>query len=280
LHLGHVPPLPGPATPELALDSPAARALATAHVANIARRIDNQRIVQIPAVPADHSNAETLLAQMVRAASGLGATGLLLEGFGAGNLPVGAGALAAALRNVQVPILIASRAIAGQVGQFDYAAGAWIADTGAIPLGDMTPVAALAKLAVLASAAPDYDWDDSKLRALMRRNLAGECHDKDRFTQPLWPGQSLQAADGDTQLVNDPDTGPQLMVDGQLKWQAPSPGRLQMQGDRLTLIAPNGMTTWNSPIAPGTIPVLTANPPALQLIDPTRRNAPVIAIAP
>ena len=59
--------------------------------------IDDQRVVQITAVPADHRAAAPMLAQQVRAALDQGATGLLLEGFGPGNVPAGDGAMAQVL---------------------------------------------------------------------------------------------------------------------------------------------------------------------------------------
>ncbi|MBM3603766.1 MAG: hypothetical protein FJX25_03185 [Alphaproteobacteria bacterium] len=277
---GAAVPLPGPAAPQLALDDPDARALARAQLEAIATCIDRQRIAQIPAVPAGHGAAAPLLARMIEAALDDGATGLLLEGFGEGNLPAGAGPLRAALiraRAQGVAVLIASRAIGGQVGAFHYAAGAWIAETGVIAAGDMTPVAAFSKLTVLSAAAAHHGWDSPTLAALLTRSLAGECAGTDRMTAPLMPGQALAACDGQASLVNDPDKGPRLEVDGQVLWQAGGPGRLQMQGNRLVLVGRDGAVAWSGPLAaPGAIPVLTAVPPALRLIDPTGRTMPVV----
>lgn len=272
IRMGAARPLPGPAAPELALDTPEARTLALARLDRMAARIDGQRIVQIPAVPADHRASAPLLAQMVRAALEDGATGLVLEGFGAGNMPQGAGALEQALRAARVPVLIASRAVAGQVGAFDYAAGAWIAQTGAIAAGDMTPVAALAKLMIL-----NADPDTPDLRAMLPRSLAGECTAPDRIGDALWPGQVIAATDAPLRLENDPARGPRLMCDGAVLWQAPGAGRLEMRGDRLALIAPDGATAWHSAPQPGGVPILTAQ--GLLLVDPARRAAPVIALA-
>ncbi|WP_265501558.1 asparaginase domain-containing protein [Paracoccus beibuensis] len=273
-------PLPGPAAPELSLNHPAAHALALAQLDAVQACIDSQRIAQIPAMPADHGAAQPLLARMVRDALEGGATGLLLEGFGEGNIPAGNGAMQAALKGAQVPVLIASRAIDGQVGAFHYAAGAWIGATGAIAAGDMTPVAALAKLMILNTAAGYQGWDRMALRALLTRSLTGECAASDRLTGTLLPGQRLLAADGDATLMNDPDAGPRLVAGGQVLWQAPAPGRLLMQGNRLALVSPDGAVAWTSaPGAPGAVPVLTAAPPALLLVDPAGRTAPVTALA-
>lgn len=278
-HHGAATPLPGPAAQDRALEHSAARALALAQLDAIQARIDDQRIAQIPAVPSDHRAGQPLLAQMVSNALEGGATGLLLEGFGEGNIPAGDGAIQAALVAARVPVLIASRAIGGQVGAFHYAAGAWIGATGAIAAGDMTPVAALAKLTVLNAAAAHHGWDAATVRALLIRSLSGECNAIDRMNGPLLPGQRLVAADGDAMLVNDPDLGPRLQVRDDTVWQAPSPGRLVMRGDRLALVAPDGAEAWTSlPAVPDAVPVLTATPPALMLVDPAERIPPVAAL--
>lgn len=271
-HPGPAAALDGPAAPDLALDAPAARALVADQLAAVAARIDDQRIVQIPMVPA----APGVMAGLVEAALAQGATGLILEGFGAGNIPqgvdaAGTGTMARALARATVPVLIASRAIGGRVGAFDYAAGAWIAATGAIPLGDMTPVAALAKLAVLSAAADHHGWDRATLAALMRRSLAGECTARDRLTGTLLPGEALEAADGPVRLWNDPDAGPRLTDGDRVLWQAPGPGLLRRTGGRLVLTAPCGTALWSAPAAPDAVALLTAHPPALRLIDPARR---------
>ncbi|WP_410216677.1 asparaginase domain-containing protein [Paracoccus sp. (in: a-proteobacteria)] len=279
---GAAVPLPGPAAPALSLDDFGARARVRAQLEAIAESINSQRIVQIPAIPADHQGSRPLLAQMIDAAVASGATGLVLEGFGEGNVPSGSGGMREALLRAQaqdVTTVIASRAIRGRVGAFHYAAGAWIAETGAIGAGDLTPVAALAKLMILRAAVAHNGWDGTAVAALLTRSLAGECQANDRLTASLLPGQTLWAADGAAALFNDPETGPRLMGNGHSLWQADGPGRMQMLGDRLVLTAPNGATRWSSPPAgPGAIAVLTANPPVLRLIDPQGQAAPVTAL--
>lgn len=273
-------PLPGPAAPGLALDAAPARALALAQLDAVAARIDHQRIAQIPAVPADHRAADPLMAQMVRAALQAGATGLLLEGFGEGNIPAADGAMQAALQEARVPVVISSRAIGGQVGAFHYAAGAWIGATRALPAGDMTSVAALAKLMILTAAADHHGWDRATCDALMIRSLAGDCRATDRLQDHLLPGESLSAADGPVELVNDPQTGPRLTDRGRILWQAPAPGRLRLRGDRLVLIAPDGHLVWASAAlaAADAVAILTAHPPALRLVDPAGGSAPLTVL--
>ncbi|CAM3446026.1 asparaginase domain-containing protein [Paracoccus nototheniae] len=279
LHSGPAQRLPGPADPALALDAAPARALVRAQLDAIAAVIDDQRIAQIPAIPADHRACAPLMAQMIGTALASGATGLLLEGFGEGNIPAGGGAVQAALTDAQVPVLIASRAIGGQVGAFHYAAGAWIAATGAIATGDMTPVAALAKLMILNALSGPRGWDRRVLAALLTRSLTGECAATDRLDGPLRPGQAIRAADGDARLDNDPDSGPRFSVGGQILWQAPGPGTLAMRDNRLVLIAPDGGVLWTSPAAaPGAVAILTAHPPALRLFDAARLQAPLTVL--
>ena len=66
---GTVAPLPGPAAPDLALDGPAAHARAMAQLDAVQARIDDQRVVQITAVPADHRAARTCCASIGAARS-------------------------------------------------------------------------------------------------------------------------------------------------------------------------------------------------------------------
>lgn len=269
---GAAQPLGGPASRVQALDHPDAMALVRAQLDAVAQVIDAQSVAQIPAVPA----AGPLMGHLIGAALHSGATGLILQGFGEGNIPSNP-ATRQALRDAQAAdavTVIASRVIGGQVGAFYYAAGAWIAETGVIGAGDMTPVAALAKLTVLAAAASHDGWDRDTLRALMQRSLAGECTAPDCSAGPFLPGQRLQAAD--VTLTNDADDGPVLRRGGDILWRAGGAGRLQMRGDRLVLIAPDGDITWSSGIAsPQSALTLAANPARLMLVDPADPAADV-----
>ena len=89
-------------------------------------------------------------------------------------------------------------------------------------------------MVVLTAAAPHHGWDRATLAALLARGLTGDCAPADRMDGPLWPGQVLTC--GPVRLENDPDAGPRLMRGGAVLWQAPGPGVLRMQGDRLVLI--------------------------------------------
>jgi L-asparaginase len=87
-------------------------------------------------------------AELVRAASGRGVKGLVLEAYGTGNLPR---SLISALEHVHasgVPMMIVSQCLRGFVELGRYAGGAAAEAAGAISGGDMTAEAAIAKLMI------------------------------------------------------------------------------------------------------------------------------------
>ncbi|WP_282603467.1 asparaginase [Paracoccus sp. PARArs4] len=254
--------LPGPATPARALDP--ARTLA--RLDKIADRIEAQQVVILPAIPA----GTPVLARMIDDALERGATGLIIEAFGEGNLPEGDGSLQRALSRAAqtgVPVVLTSRAIGGAVGALHYAAGTWITATGVIMGGDITAVSALAKLTVLQAQGLRGD----ALATAMRRALAGECRATDRMTDALHPGQALQAADCDAELVNDPRTGPALHRGGRVAWQAPGPGTLRLASG-LLVVGHDGQVLWSGPEThAGHLALLDAR--GLVLIDPAGETA-------
>jgi L-asparaginase len=269
---GAARPLAGPGSPQQALDHPAAMALARAQLDAVAQVIDAQSVAQIPAVPV----ASPSMAQLIDAATANGATGLVVQGFGEGNIPATTDTKAA-LKRAQdrgAITVIASRVTDGQVGAFHYAAGAWVVETGAIGGGDITPVAALAKLTVLQAAADHHGWDVATVQGLMQRSLVGECAAPDCSTGPLLAGQILSVMD--VTLSNDADDGPVLRQGNDILWRAGGAGRLQMRGDRLVLIAPNGGVTWASaPASPQSVLTVAPNPPRLMLVDPVDQVADI-----
>lgn len=278
---GAAVPLPGPAAPAVSLDDPQARALAVAQVRAVRAGLDAHPVAALAAVPA----ADALLAAQIGDALDRGIRGLVIEGYGEGNMPEGGGTLAAALRRAEAQgavVVIASRVIGGKVDTFHYAAGAWVAQTGAIAAGEMTPVAAFAKLSILLALTDHHGWDRAALRALMRRELAGEGAGRDRLApgSVLWPGMSLAAADGGAVLANDPDTGLVLRDGmGRVLWSTGGPGRLILRG-RPVFLGPDGTLLWQASQAlPGAVLILTAIPaPRLVLHDPAMRAAPVVLL--
>ena len=161
-------------------DAPADRArpidagLIRAQLDAIRAALDDHPVVELPCVPIQPAG---LMAGMIDDLVARGVRGIVLAGFGAGNVPSDRGLTGQAIRRAGaagVLVVIASRPIRGAVGDFDYAAGAWIAGTGAVPGGDATPVALVAKATILSAAAGHHGWDAAVVRALMARGLAGE----------------------------------------------------------------------------------------------------------
>lgn len=262
---GDAVPLPGPVTPKVALDHPQARRNVQDQLAAIEADLGGLSVVQLLAFPARVAGSP--LARMIRDAVFGGARAIVLEAYGEGNFPAGdvddphRGEVCAALmqaREAGVLIVDTSRVIGGAVGAFHYAAGAWLAETGAVEAGQMTPIAAYAKTLILCAAARHHGWGDDSLRALIRRGLAGETPAQDRmiadFNAVLRPGQMLQAADGAARLINDPDRGLALLdAEGDAIWvPAPNrPGQLRLDAQGLRLIAPDGSVLWQDPVAAG-----------------------------
>lgn len=108
----------------------------------------------------------------LRAATGGGPDGLVLECYGTGNGPLERPGMAEALREAcdRLPVVAISQCATGGVDLGRYAVARGLVDAGVIDGGDMTVEAALAKLAHLL----DRGVRDDSLRRLMRANLAGE----------------------------------------------------------------------------------------------------------
>lgn len=276
---GPATPLPGPAAPDRSLDDPDTRARVKAQLDAIEAAQPDHRVAMIAAFPGNHRSDAPTLAALIDAAVGDGCRGLVIEGYGEGNVPAGDGAIEAALHRADaagVTTVLCSRLIDGQVGQFHYAAGAWIARTGAISGLDMTPVAGFAKLSFLLSAADHHGWSRQDVHRLIQISLAGECRAADRLYDGsvLLPGQALMA--GGASLTNDPDRGPRLCAaDGRVIWSAGGPGRLLMR-DGVRVVGPDGRTLWRSgQIERGVLILTGGDDPALTLHDPAGQVAPV-----
>lgn len=108
--------------------------------------------------------------ELVRGAIRAGMRGLVLEGYGTGNVPVGLIPALEEARAREVPVVVVSQCLRGFVDLRRYEGGAAAADTGAISAGDMTVEAALAKLMIgLARYGPGED-----LRAYFASSVVGE----------------------------------------------------------------------------------------------------------
>jgi len=112
--------------------------------------------------------------ELITGAVRAGVKGLVLEGYGTGNVPLRIGrSLVPALesaRAARVPVVVVSQCLRGFVDLGRYAGGAAAEAAGAISGGDMTPEAAIAKLMVgLGRFGPGDD-----LRAYLAAPVVGE----------------------------------------------------------------------------------------------------------
>jgi len=99
--------------------------------------------------------------------------GLVLEAYGAGNAPDRDDALLEVLARATargVVIVNCTQCLRGAVNLHAYATGAALLQAGLVSGGDMTPIAALAKLHYLFGSG----YAPAQVRALMQQNLCGE----------------------------------------------------------------------------------------------------------
>jgi L-asparaginase len=99
--------------------------------------------------------------------------GLVIEAYGAGNGPAEDRDFLAAIEravNQGVVVVVVTQCVRGSVQPGAYATGSALLNAGAVPGYDMTPEAALTKLAVLLS----QDLDTVSVNELMQRDVAGE----------------------------------------------------------------------------------------------------------
>lgn len=163
--------LPAPAVPLDAILPQTRQELAA-----IAAAINNKAVIQFKVFPPSQAGGGSLLSTMLDSLGdsirSLG--GIILEAYGAGNMPR-AGGMEITLRrlNRQGAVLIdCTQALAGGVDYEIYAAGAWLKQCGVVSGRDLTPIAALTKLIVLWARHPDAAPSDIAQR--MTEDLAGE----------------------------------------------------------------------------------------------------------
>ena len=107
------------------------------------------------------------------AAAAAGPQGIVLECYGSGNGPMARPGMLGALREIasSIPVVAITQCAIGGVDLGRYAVGRELAATGVIDGSDLTVEAAIAKLGYLL----DLGYRGAELRALMERNLVGEC---------------------------------------------------------------------------------------------------------
>lgn len=262
--------LPAPASPEISLDTPATLAALQERLSYIAEWIDQFPVMQFNAFPASYSvsNQTAAIATMIDACVTAGIKGLILESYGEGNFPSGNPDTPAEGANYQalldanaagVIIVDCTQVLSGTVNDNAYASGAWLPSVGALNPADMTPMAALAKVMILATVASYKDWSADTVKTLVQTNLVGEMSSVNRLDSwgqaCLAPGQSISALDGSATLSNDPLLGPILFGTGNntALWRAldepPSypPGRLVMeQTGSLTFVDRMNNLVWST----------------------------------
>jgi L-asparaginase len=94
-------------------------------------------------------------ASLLRAAVAAGAAGLVLQAFGAGNVPPAIAEAAEELVAAGVPVLVCSRVPSGPVAPLYAAGGARLARGGAVFAGDLSPWQGRLLLAAALALAPD-----------------------------------------------------------------------------------------------------------------------------
>ncbi len=182
--------LPGPANRTVSLADPAVRQEVRNRLAAIGNAIDACAVMPLSAFPAafDAGAGSAQMARLIDACVATGLKGLVLLGYGEGNFPSGnpdapaKGAVFRALKaaaDAGVIVVDSTQVIAGRQASSGYAAGAWLPQVGAISSGDMTPVAALAKLMVLLAAAEHEGWARADVERLFACNLVGEVSEAD-----------------------------------------------------------------------------------------------------
>lgn len=104
--------------------------------------------------------------------------GLVLESYGAGNVPSDDASFMRALERAiadDIVVVNTSQCHGGRVRQGLYGAGAGLRDVGVVSGGDMTPEATLTKLYCLLGSVGDAD----AVREMMQANLRGERDEED-----------------------------------------------------------------------------------------------------
>jgi hypothetical protein len=152
----------------------------------------------------------------LRRALANGVRGLVLEGYGTGNLPHLQGSLIPVLREATdagVPVVIVSQCLRGYVELSRYAGGAAAAEAGAISGGDMTVEATIAKTMIALGRFDDFDDISRYISANQVGELTLDRSTIERIThahsrRSAWIGSSCAAR----LAGKNPNTSPIVML--------------------------------------------------------------------
>ena len=129
----------------------------------------NDNVAMIPVYPGIKPNVIEYLAQTH--------SGIVIEGYGAGNLPTDANinlipAIKSAIER-KVPVVVCTQCILGSTEMELYQVGRAALDVGAIPAMDMTPETTMVKLMWVLGQTDDIETIDS----MMQKSFVGELHE-------------------------------------------------------------------------------------------------------
>lgn len=102
--------------------------------------------------------------------------GIILEGYGAGNIPNGKNSLIPIIKEAtdsNIPVVVCTQCIVGSTEMELYQVGRAALEAGAIPAMDMTPETALVKLMWVLGQTDDLGTIDS----MMQKSFVGELHE-------------------------------------------------------------------------------------------------------
>lgn len=277
LHVNNALLLPGPAHPAISLDNPLVQDLMLNRLRFIAENISDTVVMPFKAFPAafgaGEESAQAVIANLLRAILATGVKGLVLDSYGSGNFPSGATgdevgpieAVIAQATSEGVVVVNCTQVLSGTVNSSIYAAGAWLAQAGAISPGDMTPICAFSKTTVLLAERGwgGNDWEAGTVRSLISQSLLGERAKTDRLDVGtgfwLHPGQSLIAIDGSAELSVSTDGVHLRDAAGSLLWKPELPAgtlfpvHLQIRSRGVVLVDRSGDEVWCAAVPAGSL---------------------------
>ncbi len=128
----------------------------------------NENVAMMPVYPGMNPEIIDFLARTHK--------GIVLEGYGAGNIPTGEKSLIPAISSAiaaGIPVVVCTQCIVGSTEMELYQVGRAALDAGAIPAMDMTPETTMVKLMWVLGQTNDVSTIDS----MMQKSFVGELHE-------------------------------------------------------------------------------------------------------